>query len=141
MQHLILIDLFILVIFICGEQYKFYAVQFFPTSYYFIPLGPNILLSTLFSDTLSLCSPLTGCSIAQAVSHWLPTAVAQVQAQVWSCGICGGQNGARAGFLRVLQFPLPIFHQLLHNHQHLSSGAGTISLPSELSLTQLGKEE
>jgi hypothetical protein len=29
--------------------------------------------------------------------------------RVWSCGICGGQSGAEAGFLRVLQFPLPIF--------------------------------
>jgi hypothetical protein len=27
----------------------------------------------------------------------------------WSCGICGGQSGAGAGFLRVLRFPLPIF--------------------------------
>jgi hypothetical protein len=26
-----------------------------------------------------------------------------------SCGICGGQSGAGAGFLRVLRFPLPIF--------------------------------
>jgi hypothetical protein len=28
---------------------------------------------------------------------------------LWSCGICGGQSGAGAGFLRVLRFPLPIF--------------------------------
>jgi hypothetical protein len=27
----------------------------------------------------------------------------------WSCGICGGQSGAVAGFLRVLRFPLPFF--------------------------------
>jgi hypothetical protein len=46
---------------------------------------------------------------------------------VRSCGIYGGQSGAGAGFLRILRFPLPIpFHQLLHNHPHLSSGAGTI---------------
>jgi hypothetical protein len=25
-----------------------------------------------------------------------------------SCGICGGQNGSEASFLRVLRFPLPI---------------------------------
>jgi hypothetical protein len=25
-----------------------------------------------------------------------------------SCGICGGQSGTGAGFLRVLRFPLPI---------------------------------
>jgi hypothetical protein len=49
------------------------------------------------------------CAIAQAVSRWFPTAVARVQARVWSCWICGGQSGAGAGFLRVLRFPLPIF--------------------------------
>jgi hypothetical protein len=48
---------------------------------------------------------LMGRAIAQAVSRWLPTAATRV----WSCGICGGQSGAGAGFLRVLRFPLPIF--------------------------------
>jgi hypothetical protein len=52
---------------------------------------------------------LMGRAIAQAVSRWLPTAAARVRAWVWSCGICGGQSGAGAGFLRVLWFPLPIF--------------------------------
>jgi hypothetical protein len=46
-----------------------------------------------------------GRAIAQPVSRWLPTAATRV----WSCGICGGQSGAGAGFLRVLRFPLPIF--------------------------------
>jgi hypothetical protein len=46
-----------------------------------------------------------GRAIAQAVSRWLPIAAARV----WSCGICGGQSGAGAGFLRVIRFPLPIF--------------------------------
>jgi hypothetical protein len=41
----------------------------------------------------------------------LPTAAARVRTRVWSCGICGGQSGAGAGFLRVLRFPLPIFIQ------------------------------
>jgi hypothetical protein len=50
-------------------------------------------------------SVFLGHSIAQAVSRWLPTAAARV----WSNGIYGGQSGAGAGFLRVLQFPLPIF--------------------------------
>jgi hypothetical protein len=40
-----------------------------------------------------------GRAIAQAVSHQLPSAVAQVQAQVRSCGICGGQSDTGAGFL------------------------------------------
>jgi hypothetical protein len=51
---------------------------------------------------------LSGLAIAQAVSHRLPTAAAQVWFQVRSCGICGGQSGTVAGFLRVLRFPLPI---------------------------------
>jgi hypothetical protein len=50
-----------------------------------------------------------GRTIAQAVSRWLPTVAARVRARVWSSGICGGQSGAGAGFLRVLRFPLPIF--------------------------------
>jgi hypothetical protein len=50
-----------------------------------------------------------GRAIAEAVSHWLPTVAGRVRAQVRSCGICGGQSGAGAGFLRVLRFPLPIF--------------------------------
>jgi hypothetical protein len=48
-------------------------------------------------------------TIAQAVRRRLPTAAAWVRARVWSCGICGGQSGAGAGFLRVLRSPLPIF--------------------------------
>jgi hypothetical protein len=48
-----------------------------------------------------------GCAIAQAVSRRLPTSAAWVRAQVGSCGICGGQSGTGAGFLRVLWFPLP----------------------------------
>jgi hypothetical protein len=50
-----------------------------------------------------------GCATAQAVSRWLPTVVAPVRSRVWSSGICGGQSGAGAGFLRVLRFLLPIF--------------------------------
>jgi hypothetical protein len=50
-----------------------------------------------------------GRAIAQEVSRWLPTAVAWVRALVWSCGICGGQSGAGAGFLRIIRFPLSIF--------------------------------
>jgi hypothetical protein len=50
-------------------------------------------------------SSSNGRAIAQAVSRWLPTAAARIQTRVWSCGICGGQSGAGADFLRVLRFP------------------------------------
>jgi hypothetical protein len=50
----------------------------------------------------------TGRAIAQAVSRWLSTAAARVRSQIRACGICGGQSGTGAGFLRVLRFPLPI---------------------------------
>jgi len=38
---------------------KFLIMQSSPASRHFRPLGPNILLSTLFSNTLNLCSSLT----------------------------------------------------------------------------------
>jgi hypothetical protein len=49
-----------------------------------------------------------GRTVVQAVSRRFPTTVAWVRAQVRLCGICGGQSGTGAGFLRVLLFPLPI---------------------------------
>jgi hypothetical protein len=45
-----------------------------------------------------------GRATAQAVRRRLPTTTAQLR----SCGICGGQSGTGAGFLRVLRFPLRI---------------------------------
>jgi hypothetical protein len=50
-----------------------------------------------------------GRAVAQAVSRWLPTAAARVRLRA-AYGVCvyGGQSGTRAGFLRVLRFPLPI---------------------------------
>jgi hypothetical protein len=67
---------------------------------------------------------IIGRAIAQAVSCWLPTAAARVRARVWSNGICGGQSGAGAGFLRVLRFPLPFIPPNSSSSQSL--GTGTI---------------
>jgi hypothetical protein len=66
-----------------------------------------------------------GRAIAQEVSRWLPTAVARVRARVWPSGIYGGKNSARAGLLRVLWFPLPIFI-LPNSPSSQSTGTGTI---------------
>jgi hypothetical protein len=41
-------------------------MQFSPASCHFIPLRPNILLNTLFSNTLNLCSSL---NVRDQVSH------------------------------------------------------------------------
>jgi hypothetical protein len=45
---------------------KLLIMQFAPFSCHFILFGPNILLSTLFSNTLSLCSSL---NVRDQVSH------------------------------------------------------------------------
>jgi hypothetical protein len=45
---------------------KLFVMQFSPVSYYFIPLGPCIVLSTPFSNTLSICSSL---NVRDQVSH------------------------------------------------------------------------
>jgi hypothetical protein len=50
----------------------------------------------------------SGRALAQAVSRWLPTVAARVRARFWPGGICGGQSGAGAVFLRALRFHLSI---------------------------------
>jgi hypothetical protein len=53
-----------------------------------------------------------------------PTAAARVHSRVWSSGICGGQSGAGADFLRVLRLPLSFTPSNSPSSQ--SPGAGTI---------------
>jgi hypothetical protein len=44
---------------------------------------------------------------SSAVRRWLLTAAARVRVRA-ACGVCGGQSGTGAGFLRVLRFSLAI---------------------------------
>jgi hypothetical protein len=78
--------------------------------------------------------------------EWREVAENEVQrgrARIGSCGICGGQSGTRAGFLRVLRFPMPIFITPIAP-QSLSSviwgwynWSIVAAVPSGLSLTPL----
>jgi hypothetical protein len=65
---------------------------------------PLYQLRKLRADVLSVKA---GRAVAQAVSRWLPTAAARFRVRA-ACGVCGGQSGTGAGFLRVLRFSLPI---------------------------------
>jgi hypothetical protein len=67
-------------------------------------------------------------AIAEAVSRRIPTAAARVRAQVGSCGICGGQSGTRAGFLRELRF---------RRHNSHSINCSTITSINHPGLVQL----
>jgi hypothetical protein len=71
-----------------------------------VMLGSQIVRSiTSTFSYISMAWPFgTGCDKVQAVSRRLPTAVTQVR----SCWIYGVQSGNQAGFLRIIQFPLPI---------------------------------
>jgi hypothetical protein len=60
----------------------------------------KIFLKTILSSFL-------GRAVAQAGSRWLPTATSLV-CVLAACGVCGGQSGTGAGFLRVLRLPLSI---------------------------------
>jgi hypothetical protein len=66
-----------------------------------------------------------GRAVVQAVSRWLSTAAARVRVRT-ACGVCGGQSGTGAGFLRVLRFPLRIIPPV--SPSSYSSGAGTIGV-------------
>jgi hypothetical protein len=56
--------------------------------------------------------------VGQAISRRLPTAETRARSWVRSCGICGEQRGAEAGFLLVFRFSLPLIPLLA---PHLSS--------------------
>jgi hypothetical protein len=75
----------------------------------------------------TIVTPDIGRAIAQAVSRWLPTAAARVRTRVWHVGFVSVKVALGPIFSEYFGFPgQSSFHQLLHNHPHLSSGACTI---------------
>jgi hypothetical protein len=93
------------------------------TAYYWILQN----LKCVINQTLSYLLAYLGRAIAEAVSRWLPTAAARVRARVWSCGIVVDKVALGQVFSEYFGFPCQSsFHQLLHNHPHISSGACTI---------------
>jgi hypothetical protein len=75
--------------------------------------------------------------IAQAVSRRLPTTAARVRARFRSCGIYGERSGIKAGFLRVLRFPLTIFILSCYNRTY--SDRRTKWIPSHPAARKLKK--
>jgi hypothetical protein len=74
---------------------------------FLVPAGNWTRFLTCPSNSLvTIISQLRPCC-SSAVRRWLPTAAARVRVRA-ACGVCGGQTGTGAGFLRVLRFPLPI---------------------------------
>jgi hypothetical protein len=62
-----------------------------------------------------------GGAIAQAVSHWLPTAAVRGSKSGRHVGFCGGQSGAGAGFLPKFIPPIALKNHLHHHHHHHQS--------------------
>jgi hypothetical protein len=67
------------------------------------------------------CIQLMGRTIAEVVSHWLPTTAAWVCAQVWQVGFVVDKVASGQVFSECFRFPCQnhSFHQLLHPHNHL----------------------
>jgi hypothetical protein len=60
-----------------------------------------------------------GRAIVQAVSCWLPTAVAQIRARVWQVQFVVDRVALRQVFSEYFGFPCQSsFHQILHHHNH-----------------------
>jgi hypothetical protein len=80
----------------------------FSSSFVLNHMGPSHWIQAIAAADPIAILLIADRAIAQAVSRRVPTAAARVRAKVRSCGICGGQSGTGAGFLRVLRFPLSI---------------------------------
>jgi hypothetical protein len=117
----------------CGPRFlMILSVQLLLTTRYLsqcfsIRVRGTLMCQDIFFPNVFYLLQTESSAIAQAVSHWLPNAAARVRAWVSSCEICGGESGSGASFSEYFGFPCQSsFHQLLHNHHYLSSGAGKI---------------
>jgi hypothetical protein len=82
-----------------------------------------------FRETLPISSRQLVSRLAGSHPRKLMFEVTHIIARVWSCGFCGGQSGAGAGFLRVLRFPLSIFIPPIAPQSHSSIIWGLYSRP------------
>jgi hypothetical protein len=72
-----------------------------------LELFKGMSITTKFHLQFKNLNKNKGRDVTQSVSRWLPTAAARVRVRA-ACGVCSGQSGTGAGFLRVFRFPLPI---------------------------------
>jgi hypothetical protein len=71
-------------------------------------------------STMSSLIRTLGNAMAQAVSHWLPTAAARVRAQSGHVGFVVDKMGLGQIFSEYFGFPCQSsLHQILHPHNHL----------------------
>jgi hypothetical protein len=80
--------------------------------------------SVTYSSYVFIVKLLILCrAMAQAINRRFPNTAARMRVQVRSCGIYGRENGTGAGFLWLLQFPLPIIPlTALHSSPIISAG-------------------
>jgi hypothetical protein len=82
------------------------------------PTWKLYILNHHFRPT-SCTNPLEGRAIAEAVSRWLPTAVARVRARVWQVGFVVDKMVPGQVYSEYFDFPCQSsFHQILHPHNH-----------------------
>jgi hypothetical protein len=80
------------------------------------------------------CKSSVGHAIAEAVSHWVPIAVARVCPQVWQVEFMVDKVPSGQVFSEYYSFPCQncLFHQLLHHHNQLGQVAEALQRADHL---------